>query len=308
MARICVTGGAGFIGSHLVDRLITEGHAVQVIDNLSTGSRKFVNEKADFIELDIRSPKLLDVMKVFQPDYVFHEAAQTMVDASMKDPAFDCDVNLMGLINVLNACLQTKVKKILMPSSAAVYGDLATLPLDESMQGVPSSFYGLTKLTTESYLRLYKENFGLSYICYRYANVYGPRQGDSGEGGVISIFLKRIMKGQMLYIFGSGKQTRDFVYVDDVVDANIKGLEQEDICGVYNVSTGCGTSVNQLVADLSLIHGKDLQVDKKPSRTGDIMHSRLSTDRAQRDLHYSSATALLDGLRKTYIYFEKEYK
>ncbi len=194
--NICVTGGAGFIGSHLTDRLIDMGHTVLVVDNLTTGCREFVNPKAEFVEMDIRSQELIDLFKRFKPDYVFHEAAQTMVPVSMKNPRLDCDVNLMGLINVLEACLVAKVKKILMPSSAAVYGDLDTLPLTEEMQGHPSSFYGLTKLTTESYLKLYYEAFGLPYQCFRYSNVYGPRQGHGGEGGVISIFCEHLIHGK----------------------------------------------------------------------------------------------------------------
>ena len=157
--RITVTGGAGFIGSHLVDRLIEDGHTVQVIDNLYTGNKEFVHSKAQFVELDIRDPKLYSVLEEFRPDYIFHEAAQTEVSTSMTDPMLDCDINLMGLINLLNAAVKLDIKKFLMPSSAAVYGNLDTLPLNENMIGNPSSFYGLTKLTTEHYLRIYHEAF-----------------------------------------------------------------------------------------------------------------------------------------------------
>ena len=241
--RITVTGGAGFIGSHLVDRLIEDGHTVQVIDNLYTGNKEFVHSKAQFIELDIRDPKLYSVLEEFRPDYIFHEAAQTEVSTSMSDPMLDCDINLMGLINLLNAAVKLDVKKFLMPSSAAVYGNLDTLPLNEEMIGNPSSFYGLTKLTTEHYLRIYHEAFGLPYICYRYSNVFGPRQGNGGEGGVISIFAKAIVQGSPIIIYGDGKQTRDFIYVDDVVEANILGM-QHQVTGIYNVSTGISSSVN----------------------------------------------------------------
>ncbi len=185
--NIIVTGGAGFIGSHLVDRLIQEGHRVLVIDNLSSGLRTFVNEQAEFLELDIRDARIYDVFEDFQPDYVFHEAAQTVVAESMVHPTEDCDINLMGLLNLLQASVKVGVKKFLMPSSAAVYGDLEVLPLTEELAGVPRSCYGLTKLTTEGYLRIYQESFGLPYICYRYSNVYGPRQGNGGEGGVVEL-------------------------------------------------------------------------------------------------------------------------
>ena len=217
--RITVTGGAGFIGSHLVDRLIEDGHTVQVIDNLYTGNKDFVHSKAQFVELDIRDPSVCSVLEEFRPDYIFHEAAQTEVSTSMSDPMLDCDINLMGLINLLNAAVKLDVKKFLMPSSAAVYGNLDTLPLNEEMIGNPSSFYGLTKLTTEHYLRIYYEAFGLPYICYRYSNVFGPRQGNGGEGGVISIFAKATVKGSPIIIYGDGKQTRDFIYVDEAVNA-----------------------------------------------------------------------------------------
>ena len=276
--RITVTGGAGFIGSHLVDRLIEDGHTVQVIDNLYTGNKEFVHSKAQFVELDIRDPKLYSVLEEFRPDYIFHEAAQTEVSTSMSDPMLDCDINLMGLINLLNAAVKLDVKKFLMPSSAAVYGNLDTLPLNEEMIGNPSSFYGLTKLTTEHYLRIYHEAFGLPYICYRYSNVFGPRQGNGGEGGVISIFAKAIVQGSPIIIYGDGKQTRDFIYVDDVVEANILGM-QHQVTGIYNVSTGISSSVNLLVDEFRNISGKDIEVVYDKPRLGDIRDSVLATDK-----------------------------
>lgn len=302
--NICVTGGAGFIGSHLVDRLIEQGHKVLVIDNLSTGCREYVNPKAQFVEMDIRDRELVSLLAEFKPMYVFHEAAQTMVPTSMEDPAFDCDVNLMGLINVLNACRSVGVAKIIMPSSAAVYGDLETLPLTETMIGHPSSFYGLTKLTTESYLRLYYEAFGLPYICFRYANVYGPRQGHGGEGGVISIFCEQLQKQQDITIFGDGEQTRDFVYVDDVVAANLKALEKPDLTGVINVSTEVGTSLNELVAQFKTIVGHDFAVHYEAERAGDIKHSLLSTKKMMTELDYLPKINLTTGLANTYHYFD----
>lgn len=302
--NIIVTGGAGFIGSHLVDRLLAEHHEVLVIDNLSTGSRDNVNSKAQFVEMDIRSPELITLFNEFKPQYVFHEAAQTMVPISMKDPALDCDVNLIGLINVLNACLVAKVEKIIMPSSAAVYGDLRTLPLDETMTGHPTSFYGLTKLTTESYLRLYKENFGLPYICFRYANVYGPRQGNGGEGGVISIFCEHLQAGKELTVFGDGEQTRDFVYVADVVEANMQALQHPAVTGVYNVSTETSTSLNELITTFEEVLQKPITVHNEAERIGDIKHSLLSIEKVHKDLQYSPKVALLEGLKETFKYFD----
>ena len=301
--RITVTGGAGFIGSHLVDRLIEDGHTVQVIDNLYTGNKEFVHSKAQFVELDIRDPKLYSVLEEFRPDYIFHEAAQTEVSTSMSDPMLDCDINLMGLINLLNAAVKLDVKKFLMPSSAAVYGNLDTLPLNEEMIGNPSSFYGLTKLTTEHYLRIYHEAFGLPYICYRYSNVFGPRQGNGGEGGVISIFAKAIVQGSPIIIYGDGKQTRDFIYVDDVVEANILGM-QHQVTGIYNVSTGISSSVNLLVDEFRNISGKDIEVVYDKPRLGDIRDSVLVTDKSEKELLFTAKYNLHDGLIKTYEYFK----
>ena len=301
--RITVTGGAGFIGSHLVDRLIEDGHTVQVIDNLYTGNKEFVHSKAQFVELDIRDPNLYSVLEEFRPDYIFHEAAQTEVSTSMSDPMLDCDINLMGLINLLNAAVKLDVKKFLMPSSAAVYGNLDTLPLNEEMIGNPSSFYGLTKLTTEHYLRIYHESFGLPYICYRYSNVFGPRQGNGGEGGVISIFAKAIVQGSPIIIYGDGKQTRDFIYVDDVVEANILGM-QHQVTGIYNVSTGISSSVNLLVDEFRNISGKDIEVVYDKPRLGDIRDSVLATDKSEKELLFTAKYNLHDGLIKTYEYFK----
>lgn len=301
--RITVTGGAGFIGSHLVDRLIEDGHTVQVIDNLYTGNKEFVHSKAQFVELDIRDPKLYSVLEEFRPDYIFHEAAQTEVSTSMSDPMLDCDINLIGLINLLNAAVKLDVKKFLMPSSAAVYGNLDTLPLNEEMIGNPSSFYGLTKLTTEHYLRIYHEAFGLPYICYRYSNVFGPRQGNGGEGGVISIFAKAIVQGSPIIIYGDGKQTRDFIYVDDVVEANILGMQYQ-VTGIYNVSTGISSSVNLLVDEFRNISGKDIEIVYDKPRLGDIRDSVLATDKSEKELLFTAKYNLHDGLIKTYEYFK----
>ena len=301
--RITVTGGAGFIGSHLVDRLIEDGHTVQVIDNLYTGNKEFVHSKAQFVELDIRDPNLYSVLEEFRPDYIFHEAAQTEVSTSMSDPMLDCDINLMGLINLLNAAVKLDVKKFLMPSSEAVYGNLDNLPLNEEMLGNPSSFYGLTKLTTEHYLRIYHEAFGLPYICYRYSNVFGPRQGNGGEGGVISIFAKAIVQGSPIIIYGDGKQTRDFIYVDDVVEANILGI-QHQVTGIYNVSTGISSSVNLLVDEFRNISGKDIEVVYDKPRLGDIRDSVLATDKSEKELLFTAKYNLHDGLIKTYEYFK----
>lgn len=200
------------------------------------------------------------------------------------------------------------VEQFLMPSSAAVYGDLAVLPLTEDLSGMPSSFYGLTKLTAEGYLRIYHEAFGLNTVCFRYANVYGPRQGDGGEGGVISIFNRLIVKGQPLTVFGDGEQTRDFIYVDDVVDANIKAMGNGQCTGIYNISTNKGTSVNELITRFRTISGTDFMVYYEDERIGDIKHSRLSNVKAERDFGFTATTTLEDGLQKTLEYFKAHHK
>ena len=302
--RVCVTGGAGFIGSHLVDRLIALGHTVLVIDNLTTGVREFVNPKATFIEMDVRDANIESIFADFKPQVVFHEAAQTMVPASMENPKMDCDVNLLGLVNILEASRKHKVEHFLMPSSAAVYGDLDTLPLTEDMIGKPTSFYGLTKLTGEGYLRIYEQAFGLKTVCFRYSNVYGPRQGDGGEGGVISIFTRLINEGQGLTIFGDGEQTRDFIYVDDVVEANIKAMNHPELTGIYNISTNTSTSVNKLVSYFKSISNKDLPVYYEAERTGDIRHSRLCNQKAKVDFDFLATVDLERGLRDTISYFK----
>ena len=306
--RVCVTGGAGFIGSHLVDRLIALGHTVLVIDNLSTGVREFVNLEARFVEMDVRDPNIDSIFADFKPQVVFHEAAQTMVPASMENPKMDCDVNLIGLINLLEAARKYKVEHFLMPSSAAVYGDLDTLPLTEAMSGKPTSFYGLTKLTAEGYLRIYEQAFGLKTVCFRYANVYGPRQGDGGEGGVISIFNRLIVEGKPLTVYGDGEQTRDFIYVEDVVEANIKAMGNNNCTGIYNVSTNTGTSVNELITRFRAISGADFMVHYEAERIGDIKHSRLSNAKAERDFGFVASTTLDDGLQKTLEYFKAHHK
>ena len=302
--RVCVTGGAGFIGSHLVDRLIALGHTVLVIDNLSTGVQEFVNSEAIFVEMDVRDSNIDFIFADFKPRVVFHEAAQTMVPASMVNPKMDCDVNLLGLVNILEASRKHKVEHFLMPSSAAVYGDLDTLPLTEDMIGKPTSFYGLTKLTGEGYLRIYEQAFGLKTVCFRYSNVYGPRQGDGGEGGVISIFTRLINEGQGLTIFGDGEQTRDFIYVDDVVEANIKAMNHPDLTGIYNISTNTSTSVNELVGYFKSISGKDIVTNYEAERVGDIRHSRLCNEKAKKDFGFEATVSLERGLGDTLSYFK----
>ena len=307
MKTILVTGGAGFIGSHLVDGLIAEGHHVIIVDNLSTGSRKNLNPKAVFYEEDIRHTDALD--RIFadeQVQIVFHEAAQTLVPYSMEHPKEDAELNIMGLINVLDMCRKYHVEKIIFSSSAAVYGDNLNVPLKEDQPLMPTSFYGLTKVTAEKYIQLYHDVFGLSYAILRYSNVYGERQGSHGEGGVVYVFSKALAQGKDLTIFGDGEQSRDFIYVKDVARANIKAMDAAVPSGIYNVSTAIETTINALKEILLYFSRVPVQVSYADARGGDIYRSALDNTAAKQVLQWKPATKLLQGLQTTYSYFVEE--
>lgn len=301
--NILVTGGAGFIGSHLVDALIKEGHKVTIIDNLSTGSREFIPEEAEWIEADIRSSEIEDIFRTHHFDAVYHEAAQTMVPASIDNPYYDADENIMGLLSILEKARKTGVRKIIFSSSAAVYGDNLSLPLKESEVPDPTSFYGLTKWMTERYLALYHTLYGLHYTILRYSNVYGPRQGAHGEGGVIYIFSKLLAEGKPITIFGDGTQTRDFISVHDIVSANIAALTRgdEEIC---NVSTETEISLNELAKTMVSLAGLDeSMIHYGPERTGDIHRSSLSNEKTKSILQWKPSYNLQDGLKDTLTFF-----
>lgn len=305
--NILVTGGAGFIGSHLVDGLIAEGHHVIIVDNLSTGSRKNLNPKAVFYEEDIRHTDALD--RIFadeQVQIVFHEAAQTLVPYSMEHPKEDAELNIMGLINVLDMCRKYHVEKIIFSSSAAVYGDNLNVLLKEDQPLMPTSFYGLTKVTAEKYIQLYHDVFGLSYAILRYSNVYGERQGSHGEGGVVYVFSKALAQGKDLTIFGDGEQSRDFIYVKDVARANIKAMDAAVPSGIYNVSTAIETTINALKEILLYFSRVPVQVSYADARGGDIYRSALDNTAAKQVLQWKPATKLLQGLQTTYSYFVEE--
>lgn len=306
--NILVTGGAGFIGSHLVDALIKKKHQVTVIDNFSTGTREFLNPEAEFIEADIRTASLEDICLARHFDVVYHEAAQTMVPVSIENPNFDADENVMGLLSVLEAARKTGVKKVIFSSSAAIYGDNPALPLKEDEIPEPTSFYGLTKWITERYLDLYYKLYGLHYTVLRYSNVYGPRQGAHGEGGVIYIFAKALTEGRDITIFGDGEQTRDFISVHDVVSANLAALSKgdEEIC---NVSTKTEISLNDLAHEMVRLAGRDESViHYGPERTGDIYRSSLDNDKAHEILGWRPSYTLADGLKDTIEFFQKREK
>ncbi len=306
--NICITGGAGFIGSHISDLLIENGHRVTILDNLSSGTTEFIHPAAEFIEIDIRQKK--DIRKIFEThrfDAVYHEAAQTMVPVSVDNPYFDADENILGLLSVLEASRKTGVKKVIFASSAAVYGDNPALPLSETETPAPTSFYGLTKMMTESYLSLYKNLYGLDYTVLRYSNVYGPRQGANGEGGVIYIFAKLLAEGAPLTIFGDGGQTRDFISVHDVAAANLAALTKGS-GAVCNVSTETQITLNDLAAEMVKQSGKQVEIRHTAPRPGDIYHSILANGNAKNLLSWEPKTDLSEGLKDTIEFFEKHLR
>lgn len=304
--KVLVTGGAGFIGSHIVDLLIDREFEVVIIDNLATGLLSNINSKAKFIELDIRDKvKVLDIFNREKFDYVIHQAAQTMVHHSLENPIYDGDVNILGTINILECCRITNVKRIVFASTAAVYGDTQSLPVLELIDKNPASFYGLSKLTCEKYLDMYHRLFGLEYIVLRYANVYGERQGDSGEGGVISIFVKKIVDGEAITVFGDGTQTRDFIYVGDIANANYKSLFTKKSNAVYNISTQSETSLHALIAELEDVSLQKIKKFFLPPREGDIYKSYLSNYGAKENLLWHPEVSLREGLSRTYKFLAK---
>lgn len=298
--KVLVTGGAGFIGSHVVDQLIREDCQVVIMDNLITGLAENINPAARFIEADIRSNSLLSLFAAEKFDSVIHLAAQTMVHESMARPDYDCDVNIAGTVNILEACRKTNVKRIVFSSTAAVYGNVTALPVMETSQKVPASFYGLSKYTCENYLALYSQAYGLEYVVLRYANVYGERQGEGGEGGVISIFARHISQDQPITIFGDGGQTRDFIYVGDVANANYQSLLLQNSNQIFNISTQSETSVNSLIESMEKVAGKAVTKCYQDKREGDIYKSFLSNELARKHLKWQPNMPLMEGLTKTY--------
>ena len=302
--KILITGGAGFIGSHLSDALLAAGHEITIIDDLSSGTKDFLPKEAEFLKMDIRDEKLTDIFKERHFDIIYHEAAQTMVPASIDNPYLDADINISGMLRVLEAARKTDVQKIIFSSSAAVYGDNPALPLTENLIPAPSSFYGLTKWMTEKYLALYHKIYELSYTVLRYSNVYGPRQGADGEGGVIYIFAKQLAEGKDLTIFGDGGQTRDFINVHDVVSANVAALTKGN-GSICNVSTGSEVSLNTLARKMIQLSGKPVKIHYGPVRPGDIYRSCLSRQKAEHLLGWAPQTSLDEGLSETIAFFSR---
>lgn len=304
--EILITGGAGFIGSHILEALQGRPDVkVVVFDNLSGGSREHVPAGMELIEGDICDREGLDtVFRNHSFAAVIHLAAQTMVPFSVAQPIVDCRINLEGVLQVLEGCRKYKVPHILFSSSAAVYGDNLNIPLDEGERLVPTSPYGVTKMTTEHYLRVYHELYGLDATVFRFANVYGERQGEKGEGCVVSIFCKLLSENQGITVYGDGNQTRDFVYAGDIAQAIIRALP---LTGYHtiNVSTGTETSINELIESFEKAVGHAVPVDYKEARTGDILRSVLSNKALESLLSFVPPTDLAEGIRRTYEWYRR---
>ena len=305
MVRVLVAGGAGFIGSHLVRLLKSEHNEVTVLDNLSTGLRENLPEDTELIELDVRDSDVRRVVVEGRFDAAVNLAGQTMVDVSISKPILDADENILGTINLLEAMRQGAVKRIIFASTAAAYGNVTAeeLPILENRALMPMSFYGLSKVTAERYLSLYRDIFDMEYVALRFANVYGERQGDGGEGGVISIFTKKLAAGEPITIFGDGEQTRDFVYAGDIAAGIVAALVTKNVNTVYNLSSCTETSLRELVSLLAQIAGRDIIPQYAAERPGDIRRSVLSNQRAARGLDWQAKTSLAEGLKRTYEYF-----
>jgi len=305
--NILVTGGAGFIASHIVDAYINEGHKVVVVDDLSTGSRENLNPKAEFIHLDIRKPELGTIFRRTPFDVVNHHAAQMDVRRSVEDPQFDASVNVLGGLNVFEAAKTTGVKKIIFASTGgAIYGEQDAFPATEEHPLRPLSPYGITKLVTEKYLFYYRAVHGINHVILRYANIYGPRQNPHGEAGVVAIFAKRMLEGQAPTINGDGKQTRDYVFVKDVVRANLLALNYQG-SNVFNIGTGLETDVNQLFQTLRKWLNPSCPELHGPAKQGEQLRSVISSQKIKKELGWAPESGLSEGLHQSAEFFKGQF-
>ena len=310
-SRVLVTGGAGFIGSHVADAYLAAGHEVWIVDDLSSGRKTNLPEDAHFVEMDIRDPDLRNLFREVRFDVVNHHAAQIDVRVSVADPAKDAGINLLGLLNITEAAVEVGTRRVVFVSSGGVvYGEPDEIPTPESAPKLPLSPYGVTKLGGEFYLNYYRVVRGLEYVALRYSNVYGPRQDPHGEAGVVAIFCTRLLNGLPLTIYGDGEQTRDYVFVRDVVAANMRAseveLEGEGLDSVgFNVGTGVGTSVLRLAEVLEGIAGTNLPRKHEAARPGELRHSTLNSEKLQAR-GWAPAYSLEEGLRETYDYIANQ--
>jgi UDP-glucose 4-epimerase len=301
--RVLVTGGGGFIGSHVAEELLSRGHEVAVVDNLSSGRRKNVPDGARFYEMDIRSG-CDEAFEGFAPQALSHQAAQMDVRRSVLEPDFDAEVNVIGTVRLLQNCVKHGVGKVILASTGgAIYGEQGSFPAAEDHPQHPISPYGVSKLAGERYLHFYNAQYGLRYVALRYANVYGPRQDPHGEAGVVAIFCGNLAANRPSTINGTGEQTRDYVYVGDVARANVLALENDAPSGAYNVGTGVETSVNQLYESLLAISGKDLPPEHRPAKPGEQLRSSVDHTLAGRTMGWRPEVDLSTGLYETFHFF-----
>ncbi|HEV3153764.1 MAG TPA: NAD-dependent epimerase/dehydratase family protein [Candidatus Baltobacteraceae bacterium] len=305
--RVLITGGAGFIGSHVADAYLAAGHEVLVLDSLwehGGGRRQNVPARALFMHMDIRDENITRVFQEFKPDIVNHHAAQHSVAISSRDPKYDADVNVMGLVNVLENSVKGGVKKVIFASSGATFGTPEHLPINEQTPQRPESPYGITKMVAEYYLRYYKNEHGLDFTALRYGNVYGPRQDPNGEAGVIAIFIGNFLAERAVRIDWDGEQTRDYVFVKDVARLNVAAVERGS-GGAYCIGTNKRTSVNEIYRILCEISGLQLPIEKGAKRPGDARDAQIDPSLARKELGFAPDTPLADGMRETYGYFKE---
>ena len=310
--KVLVTGGAGFIGSHVADAYVARGDRVWVVDDLSSGRREHVNSAVEFIKMDIADPALRDLFREVRFDLVSQHAAQSDVRLSVSDPGKDAEVNVLGLLNVLEGARDVRTRRVVYVSSGGViYGEPQVIPTPESAPKLPLSPYGVTKLMAEHYLHYYRTVHGLEYVSLRYGNVYGPRQDPHGEAGVVAILCNRLQSGEELVIFGDGEQTRDYIYVRDVVSANLRASDmalspEPDLDAVaFNVGTGTGTSVNRLADLLENIAGDHPGRIYRAERPGELRHNTLDVSRFG-ERGWAPRNALRDGLRETFNFIKNQ--
>jgi UDP-glucose 4-epimerase len=303
--RILVTGGAGFIGSHLADAFLQQGHEVAVVDNLSTGRREHVPAAAQFYPLDIKSPETFDLICRWQPQVLVHHAAQMSVRVSVEAPLMDAQENILGSLNLFQAAAQVKTEKIIFASTGgAMYGDQAPVPAREEDRAQPECPYGIAKLAVEHYLHFYQREYGIIPISLRYANVFGPRQNGLGEAGVVAIFIEKFLAGQQPVINGDGLQTRDFVYVGDIVAANLLALNYPQE-GIFNLGTGRETDILTIYLELQEILGSNLGPVHGPAKPGEQRRSALDNTRARELLGWKPRVGLVEGLARTAAAFRE---
>ena len=301
--RILISGGAGFIGSNIADAFVARGDEVVVLDDLSTGREANVPQKARLERHDIRSDGAQKVAEGFRPDVLCHLAAQLDVRKSVADPAHDADVNVVGSLRLFESCRKAGTRRIVFSSTGgAIYGEQDVHPCDETHPARPISPYGVAKLSVEHYLHYYSVIYGFRATSLRYANVYGPRQSPHGEAGVVAIFARKLLKGEVPIINGDGGQTRDFVFVGDVVRANVLAVEK-DLAGSFNVGTGVETSVNELYDAIRRAAGSNLEAKHVPAKLGEQMRSSLDASLLERQTGFRPRTSLDDGLKATVDYF-----